>query len=597
MRTLMMAGVLAIFVSALLIVACGSEDAPAPSTGTPVSPAPTTAVTEATVEPTAATVEPTAAPTAERTAPPTSRPATPEPTAGPTTTPTAPATPAPTREEPGESDPSDAFFTMDRVLEVSIEIAEEDWDTLRHQTRTFEDLMAEIEKHNLSRPFANIYTWFSATVTIDGETHTNVGVRKKGFLGSQSDTKPSLKLRYDKYVDGQSLGGVMERMTLNNSKQDPSTVNTCLSYQVFAAAGLPSPRCNFATVTVNGRELGLYIHLEDLKKPFLARHFDSAEGNLYEGTVSDFTPSHRGTMEKKTNEDENDWSDVDAVVAALQDPSDAGLGALAELVDLDRFLSFWATEVLVGHWDGYAGDRNNYHFYREPDGMFVFLPWGADDTFHLKEDPNPFDNISNPPPSVLALSAIPNRLYNTPEWRAKYAERLKEILDTSWDEDALLASVNEMADIVQEHSLPGESAKAAGDTDRVRQFVLERRYEILANLTPEPPDWPEPYEGAAAGPGGEPSTFEVHFETTWGSNDECKSALRKERSPICSARTGCRPGDRIEWMGVIGRDRPGQRGAEHPAGSGRHGVHYRNDVPDGKRGNRGSDRRSATGTC
>ena len=53
--------------------------------------------------------------------------------------------------------------------------------------------------------------------------------------------------------------------------------------------------------------------------------------------------------------------------------------------------------MLVGHWDGYAGDRNNYHFYREPDGPFVFIPWGTDDTFHLKDDPNPFDNISNPP--------------------------------------------------------------------------------------------------------------------------------------------------------------------------------------------------------
>ena len=165
---------------------------------------------------------------------------------------------------------------MDQVLEVSIEIAEDDWDTLRHQTRTFEDLMAEIEEYNLSRPFADIYSWFSATVTIDGETHAEVGVRKKGFLGSQSDTKPSLKLRYDKYVDGQSLGGVMERMTLNNSVQDSSMINTCLSYQVFAAAGLPSPRCNFATVTVNGKELGLYIHLEEIKEPFLARHFEGA---------------------------------------------------------------------------------------------------------------------------------------------------------------------------------------------------------------------------------------------------------------------------------------------------------------------------------
>ena len=414
-------------------------------------------------------------------------------------------------------DASDAFFAMERVLDVSIEIAPEDWDTLRHQTRTFEDLMAEIEKYNLSQPFADIYDWFSATVTIDGETHTEVGVRKKGFLGSQSDTKPSLKLRFDKYVDGQALGGVIERMTLNNSKQDPSMVNTCLTYQVFAAAGLPASRCNFATVTVNGKNLGLYVHVEEIKKPMLARHFDSAEGNLYEGNISDFTLDYRGTIEKKTNEDEDDWSDVDAVMEALQDPSNAGLETLAEIVDLDRFLSFWATEVLVGHWDGYTGHRNNYHFYREQDGRFVFIPWGVDDTFHLKHDPNPFDNISDPPPSVLALTAIPNRLYNTPEWRTKYAERLKEILGIAWDENALLASVDEMAAIVQEHAPPGDRAKAAEGTGRVRKFILKRKGEILANLTPEPPDWPEPDFGATAGEL-DLESFELRFETTWGTN-------------------------------------------------------------------------------
>ena len=404
------------------------------------------------------------------------------------------------------------------MLHISIEIAAEDWDTLRHQTRTFEDLIAEIEEYGLSRPFASIYTWFPGTVTVDGETHTDVGVRKKGFIGSQSDTKPALKLRFDKYTDGQSLGGVMERMTLNNSIQDPSMVNTCLSYRVFLAAGSPAPRCNFATVSVNGKDLGLYVHVEEIKAPFLARHFDSAEGNLYEGTVSDFTPTYRGTIEKKNNEDAADWSDIDAVVAALQDPSDAGLEALGEIVDLDRFLSFWATEVLVGHWDGYAGDRNNYQFYREPGGRFVFIPWGPDDTFHLKDDPNPFDNIANPPPSVLALTAIPNRLYNNPDWQVHYVARLKEILEVVWDEEELLAAVDEMAAIVQQHALPEASEAAADDTERVRKFILKRRGEILADLTPDPPDWPEA-EGfvppAAASPSG---TLEVAFETTWGSN-------------------------------------------------------------------------------
>ena len=441
------------------------------------------------------------------------------PTIAPTLTPVPTPLPTPTAPSPTASPmptpDSGAYFVLDRVLDIEIEIAPEDWDTLRHQTRTFEDVMAEIEEYGLSRPFANIYTWFSGAVTVDGETYSNVGVRKKGFLGSHSDTKPSLKLRFDKYVDDQSLGRVIERMTLNNSIQDASMVNTCLTYKIFAATGSPSPRCNFATVTVNGKNLGLYVHVEEIKKPFLARHFNSTEGNLYEGTVSDFTPDFRGTLEKKTNEDADDWSDIDAVVAALQDPSDGGLETLAKAVDLDRFLSFWATEVLVGHWDGYSGNRNNYHFYREPDGRFVFIPWGVDDTFHLKDDPNPFDNVSNPPPSVLALSAIPSRLYNNADWRLKYVVRLKELLDTAWDEAELLASVDQMAAIIQRHSLSEAKAAAAEDTGRVQKFILKRRGEILADITPEAPNWPEPEEAAASGESG---SLNLSFETTWGSN-------------------------------------------------------------------------------
>ncbi len=436
--------------------------------------------------------------------------------AAPEPAPESTATSALTPDAATEAHPSDAYFALERVLDISIEIAGEDWDTLRHQTRTFQDVIAEIAEYGLSRPFADIYDWFGATVTVDGETHADVGVRKKGFLGSQSDTKPALKLRFDKYVDDQSLGGVMERMTLNNSVQDPSMLNTCLSYRVFAAAGSPAPRCNFATVSVNGKDLGLYVHVEEIKAPFLSRHFESAAGNLYEGTVSDFTPEYRGTIEKKTNDAAADWSDIDAVVAALQDPRDAGLEALGEIVDLDRFLSFWATEVLVGHWDGYAGDRNNYHFYREPDGPFVFIPWGTDDTFHLKHDPNPFDNIANPPPSVLALTAIPNRLYNDPDWRVEYATRLTEIVDTVWAEDELLAVVDDMAAIVQQHALPSATQAAAADTERVRKFILKRRGEILADLTPRPPEWPEPE--ASVPPSAGSGTLQITFETTWGSN-------------------------------------------------------------------------------
>ena len=145
------------------------------------------------------------------------------------------------------------------------------------------------------------------------------------------------------------------------------------------------------------------------------------------------------------------------------------------------------------------------------------MPWGVDDTFHLKDDPNPFDNIGDPPPSVLALTAIPNLLYNNPDWRVKYATRLKEILDTAWDEDELLVTVDEMAAIVRQHAVPEVANGAADDTERVRKFILKRKGEILSDLIPEPPDWPAP-EAAAAQSSGPAGSIQMTFQTTWGSN-------------------------------------------------------------------------------
>jgi spore coat protein H len=229
-------------------------------------------------------------------------------------------------EKPAQSDLSDAYYALDRILNVDIEISPTGWDSLRAQTRTLADILGGTDC--LDKPADDIFSWFNATVTVDGETHIDVAVRKKGFLGSLSMEKPSLKIRFDKFVDDQLLGGVLKRLTLNNAQQDPSMINTCLSYQLFAQAGIPTPRCNFATLHVNGEDMGLYVQVESIKTRFLERNFADPTGNLYEGTLSDFRPDWRGTFEKKTNEGTRDQTDIDAVVNALQDPSPAGLAAL-----------------------------------------------------------------------------------------------------------------------------------------------------------------------------------------------------------------------------------------------------------------------------
>ena len=458
--------------------------------------------------------------------------------------------------------PSDAYYALDRVLDVSIEMEPEDWDRLRAQTRTLVDIFGGADC--LDSPPDDVFSWFEATVTVDGESLAQVGVRKKGFLGSLSKVKPSLKVRFDKFTDGQLLGDAMKRLTLNNVQQDPSMLNTCMAYHVFAAAGLPAPRCNFATVAVNGENLGLYVHVESMKTAFLQRNFSDPSGNLYEGTVSDFRPEWRGTFQKKTNEEVADWSDIDAVVAALQDASPAGLDALAAAIDLDRFFTFWAAEVLIGHWDGYAGNRNNFYIYREPNGPFVFIPWGADDVFTSTD--GLFDEFESPP-AVMAHGAIAHRLYRDDAMRAAYVARVKELLDTVWNEEELLILADDMAAIVQQHILDKRQASAARDAERMREFIRERRAVILADLDPQPPAWPWPLAAAdICWP--ERGTFELRFETTWGSSasenplaegtvefTEYKLAGKEQRFDLSGATAGFEEGDAGEgesWDETLG---------------------------------------------
>jgi hypothetical protein len=253
-------------------------------------------------------------------------------------------------------DPSEALFDPDCVLDVRIEMSPVAWKTLRNQTRPLADV---VQGDCLDGPPSEVFDWFEAELSVSGRSVTQVAVRKKGFLGSLSEDKPSLKVRLDKYIDGQTFAG-LRRLTFNNLNQDPSLVSTCLGYDVMAQAGIPAPRCNFARVQVNGEVLGLYAHVDSIKKAFLPRHFTSDAGNLYEATISDFREEFRRTWEKKTNRTEDDWSDLDgelpdAVFAfghlanRLYDHPDGRSAYLARLTEL--LDTVWDVEALSAELD------------------------------------------------------------------------------------------------------------------------------------------------------------------------------------------------------------------------------------------------------
>ena len=231
-----------------------------------------------------------------------------------------------------------------------------------------------------------IYVLGELTVTVGDQVTVlpDIGVRLKGNYGSfrELDEKAAFLFNFDRYVDGQRLFD-MEKLAVNNMVQDQSMQRELLGYTLFRAGDVPAPRAGHATVSVNGELYGLYTTVETVdNETFLKTWFSDDKGALYEGAYGSDLFTELVPSFDQDNGDNIDFMDLQALVQqldAIVDPANF-VAEVDKVIDLDRFLTFAATEIYLGHWDGYAWTRNNFFLYRGPDQRWVFLPWGIDQT-------------------------------------------------------------------------------------------------------------------------------------------------------------------------------------------------------------------------
>jgi spore coat protein H len=346
-------------------------------------------------------------------------------------------------------------------------------------------------------------------LTIDGNTVDDAGLRLKRGLGQFQpfDYKPGLSIETDEFVDGSTIFDV-DRFTLGNATWDHSFVNEPLIYAVYEAAGIPAPRTALARVTVNGETFGIYVLRETYKDRMLAQHFADPTGNLYELAGVPEDPDMG--LELRTNQSDNDTSDLTALIELAESASDDEFrAAIEELVDVDELMTYWAIEALVGHHDGYAYDLgvpglfpdaihppndpisipNNYYMYHDPTtDRFVFLPHGTDIALGMGAwstyEVGPWAPVLLPP---KADATIASRLWDDPSFRDDFAERVGWVLDEVWDAPALIAQADRLAELIRADGLTGsrefvtmaEFERSLADR---KDFVSRRAESVRAEL-------------------------------------------------------------------------------------------------------------------
>lgn len=395
-----------------------------------------------------------------------------------------------------------ALFDTNRVIEVELELAEADWAALRRQTRSMFDVLGG---DCMAGPAESPYTWFRGTATVDGERLEDVAIRKKGFIGSLSIDRPGLKLDFDKYVDDRLHLG-LERMTLNNMRQDGTLIRTCLAYEHFANAGVPAPRCSFVNLTVNGETLGIYSHVETMNDRFVERVTGQQDVPLFEGTLSDLRAGWTDTYD--LDSDAADLSQLEPLVEAI----DSGdLDTIASVFDLDAFLRFSAAEVMTGHWDGYGWNTNNYYLYIDPaDGLARFLPWGPDAAWSARNPGGGQDWIA-------ANSALPRAVFTTEQGLSLYRDEAQRQVESVWSESAMLQRAGEMLDLIAPHFRP------SADERGWLEGRLESQSRLMtAGLTGGPPSLSGPLRPELCLT--ERGSLDVTFDSTYGSLEGSRPA-------------------------------------------------------------------------
>jgi len=345
---------------------------------------------------------------------------------------------------------NDDLFAHHRVLSLKIQIPSGSLEPLRKQPRVY----------------------VKGTVREGDTIYPEVGVRLKGnaVLEGQ-EKKPSLVLKFNEFASSLAFHG-QTKIFLDNAHQDPSFLSEAIGSEVFRAAGVPVPRVNFARVEFNGRDLGLYVIEQAVNQDFLAEFYSNPKGNLYEGSHTDVMDD---LAQAAGNFDDN-RSDLKklAAVCAEADPNHR-LEKIGSLLDLDRFISLIAVEVLVWHHNGYALGRSNYRIYHDPGSdRMVFIPHGLEALF-------------NKPAGALLpewKGTVARAVLETPEGQRRYRERLTALLQGPCKLHTLQARLNDLASFigpVAAHD-PAEAKKFETAVALLHERITQRIEFLAAEL-------------------------------------------------------------------------------------------------------------------
>jgi spore coat protein CotH len=319
-------------------------------------------------------------------------------------------------------------------------------------------------------------SYMSADLTLTDNTGTytfeNVGVRLKGNSSySHPGTKKSFKIDFNEYVSGQNYDG-LKKLNFNNGFKDPTMMREKIFYEICKAADVPTPRSNFANVYFNGTLWGFYTVVEQIDDQFLDWAILDDDGNLFKagdnfgggpgggGNAADLLyygaeqSAYEDKYELKTNEEENDWTDLIELIDFINNTSDTEFeNNLGDHLELQEYLRSAALDNLFSNLDSYTNSARNYYLYHNlTTDKWQWIKWDGNESFGSYGGGGPGGGTDM---TTLALDyhsvdrPLLENVFNSDVLYDQYLSEICYVSDNFFNPSYMNALIDEMKTLIQ----------------------------------------------------------------------------------------------------------------------------------------------------
>lgn len=211
-----------------------------------------------------------------------------------------------------------------------------------------------------------------------------------------------------------------------NKCYDPTYLRETYAYELYRSENVMAPLTNLCSFDWSNNHMGVYCIVEPVDKVFLEKRFDGADadGDLYKcGWTNQgctFTNTNSIGIEDedsgkfycydlKNNKKTSTHAALINLINKLNSPT-LTKESLADLVDMDNFLSYAAVSYFLGNPDDLRNNYNNFYLYFVPStGKAMFIPYDYDRCLGITYEWNPTGNgVTQDDPFGSAIAAQDN---------------------------------------------------------------------------------------------------------------------------------------------------------------------------------------------